>query len=99
MKITKKMYKSVEEYAENQELWIDDFLRAWSKTQSNGYSNLRDSPTGCWSHKCCFYREIALMEMIWKNSKLMMQLNARKSAAKIINANGLVSHLEIKHAS
>ena len=54
-----EMYKSVEEYAENQELWIDDFLRAWSKMQSNGYSNLRDGPTGFWSHKCCFYREIA----------------------------------------
>ena len=54
-----EMYKSVEEYASNQELWIDDFLRAWSKMQNNGYDKLEDGPIGYWSHRCCFFREIS----------------------------------------
>ena len=54
-----EMHKSVEEYAGNQELWVNDFLSAWAKMQQNGYEKLEDGPIGYWSHKCCFYREIA----------------------------------------
>ena len=54
-----EMYKSVEEYALNQKLWINDFLNAWSKMQKNGYNTLDDGPTGYWSHRCCFYRQVA----------------------------------------
>ena len=54
-----EMHKSVEEYASNQELWVNDFLSAWAKMQQNGYEKLEDGPIGYWSHKCCFYREIA----------------------------------------
>ena len=54
-----EMHKSVEEYAGNQELWVNDFLSAWAKMQQNGYEKLEDGPIGYWSHKCCFDREIA----------------------------------------
>ena len=53
------MYKSVEEYAFNQELWIIDFLKVWAKMQQNGYEKLNDGPVGYWSHRCCFYREVS----------------------------------------
>ena len=53
-----EMYKSVEEYAFNQELWITDFLNVWAKMQQNGYETLDDGPIGYWSHRCCFYREV-----------------------------------------
>ena len=39
-------------YADNQELWIKDFVKAWDKMSQNGYSKqkLVQGPTGFWRH-------------------------------------------------
>ena len=47
-----KMWETVEMYADNQELWIKDFVKAWDKMSQNGYSKqkLVQGPTGFWRH-------------------------------------------------
>ena len=38
------MGQGVERYAEDQQLFFDDFTKAWWKMQELGYSNLRPLP-------------------------------------------------------
>ena len=47
-----EMWKTVEMYANDQELWIKDFVDVWSKMNVNGYnlSDLSQGPTGFWTH-------------------------------------------------
>ena len=39
-------------YADNQELWIENFVNVWDKMNQNGYSKeeLVQGPTGFWGH-------------------------------------------------
>ena len=45
-----ELWKTVEEYADDQELWINDFVSAFEKMQANGYKSLQQGPNGFWNH-------------------------------------------------
>ena len=32
------MWKTVEAYADNQEMWMEDFVKVWDKMSRNGYN-------------------------------------------------------------
>ena len=48
-----QMYKTVEMYAESNELWVEDFAKAWDKMSQNKNSGLVAGPSNFWSHRCC----------------------------------------------
>jgi len=47
-----QMYKTVEKYADNQQLWIRDFIKVWIKMSQNGYGSkeLVQGPKNFWTH-------------------------------------------------
>ena len=45
-----ELWKTVEEYADDQELWINDFILAFEKMQANGYKSLNQGPKEFWNH-------------------------------------------------
>ena len=53
-----EMYKTVEMYAESNELWVEDFGKAWVKMSKNKNSGLVSGPTNFWSHRCCIEKGI-----------------------------------------
>ena len=50
----KPIYKSVQKYANDPELWLEDFVDAFDQMQQNGYTKLETSNNNFWSHRCKF---------------------------------------------
>ena len=46
----KELWKSVEDFADDQELWIEEFVEVFEKMQCNGYESLEQGPKEFWSH-------------------------------------------------
>ena len=46
----KELWKSVEDFADDQELWIEEFVEVFEKMQCNGYESLEQGPKDFWSH-------------------------------------------------
>ena len=46
----KPIHEVMDEYATDHDVWIDDFLDAWPRMQSNGYGSgeLKDGPESSW---------------------------------------------------
>ena len=46
------IWKTVEQYADDQPRWMSDFVLAWEKFSSNGYDNvdLVQGPANFWKH-------------------------------------------------
>ena len=42
------IYQIVEEYADDHDVWASDFLDAWQRMQSNGYTDLKNAPESSW---------------------------------------------------
>ena len=45
-----ELWKTVEDFADSNEVFIDEFTLAFEKMQRNGYASLTQGPTGFWNH-------------------------------------------------
>ena len=45
-----KLWETVEEFADDQESWMKEFVSALEKMQGNGYKSLQQGPKGFWTH-------------------------------------------------
>ena len=45
-----ELWKTVEDFADDNELWTREFVASFEKMQTNGYSQLDQGPTGFWKH-------------------------------------------------
>ena len=45
-----ELWKTVEDFADDNELWMREFVASFEKMQTNGYSQLDQGPTGFWKH-------------------------------------------------
>ena len=59
----KPIYKAVELYADNPQIWMKDFVDAFAKMQRNGYQDdeLHLSVNTLWTHRCCIQTGINLI--------------------------------------
>ena len=44
----KPIYKIVEEFADDHDVWASSFLDAWERMQATGYNDLKDAPQNSW---------------------------------------------------
>ena len=44
----KPIYKIVEEFADDHDVWASSFLDAWERLQSTGYNDLKEAPQNSW---------------------------------------------------
>ena len=45
-----ELWQPVEEFADDQESWMKEFVSALEKMQGNGYKSLQQGPKGFWTH-------------------------------------------------
>ena len=48
--LVKSLWETVEEFADDQESWMKEFVSALEKMQGNGYKSLQQGPKGFWTH-------------------------------------------------
>ena len=56
-----EMWKTVEMYAENNDLWLADFVAVWAKMSQNGNQNLIDGPKNVFLSRCCIHSSVYYM--------------------------------------
>ena len=44
----REIYKIVEDFADDHDVWAKAFLEAWPRMQSVGYTDLKDGPENSW---------------------------------------------------
>ena len=54
-----ELYKAVDLYADDGDLWMHDFIDAYTKMYENGWSDLEVGPSNFWSHRCKFIKDKA----------------------------------------
>ena len=57
-----EMWKTVEMYAENNDLWLADFVAVWARMSQNGNQNLIDGPKNVLMSRCCIHSSVSYMK-------------------------------------
>ena len=53
-----EIWKTVEMYAEDLDLWLADFVSVWAKMSQNGNQNLVDGPKNFLMSRCCIHSSV-----------------------------------------
>lgn len=54
----KPIHETVQEYADNLDIWLEDFVNVWEKMSQNGNSNLIDGPKDIMTSGCCIHSSV-----------------------------------------
>ena len=54
----KPIHETVQEYADNLDIWLEDFVNVWEKMSQNGNSDLVDGPKNIMTSRCCIHSSV-----------------------------------------
>ena len=54
----KPIHETVQEYADNLDIWLEDFVNVWEKMSQNGNSDLVDGPKDIMTSRCCIHSSV-----------------------------------------
>ena len=73
------LHEVMDQYANDHDLWIDHFLDAWPRMQSNGYEEgeLKDAPESSWLGYASLQgiTKVALIQYIFAEKDIKIQRN------------------------
>ena len=57
-RVGKYIFETVEEYAQDLDTWLTDFVNVWAKMSQNGNADLIDGPKDILTSRCCIHSSV-----------------------------------------